>query len=140
MSDELTDDQLAVYLDLVWRPRPMTTTRVSAMDEDELLAGITGALSFGGWRWHHIRRSDQAVQQGSPGFPDILAVKDGRLVAWELKSETGYIGGEQLAWVSALARVPGVDARILRPSDYTDELLRELLGDRLRELRRAGQL
>ncbi len=55
------------------------------MTEDELLAGITEALTFGGWRWTHILRSD-GVTMGMAGLPDIIAVHAGReiVLAWEL--------------------------------------------------------
>ena len=44
------------------------------MNEDELLIGVTDALTLGGWLWTHVRRSDLAITQGSPGVPDLWAV------------------------------------------------------------------
>lgn len=88
------------------------------MTEDELLAGITEALTFSGWRWTHIRRSD-GVTQGMAGLPDVIAARGDRelVLAWELKSARGVVSADQLAWLFAL-RSPSVDARIIRPRDY----------------------
>lgn len=86
------------------------------MTEDELLAGITEALGWGGWTWMHILRSD-GVTMGLPGLPDIIAAhrQRGIVLAWELKS---HLSTEQIAWMLALENVCGVDYRIIRPEDY----------------------
>lgn len=80
------------------------------MTEDELLLGITEALTIAGWRWTHIRRSD-GVTQGASGLPDIIACHPNRdeVLLWELKSKTGRI---TLAFATpgimvALAQVAG---------------------------------
>lgn len=88
------------------------------MTEDELLLGITEALTLAGWRWTHIRRSD-GVTMGHAGLPDVIAASPTRnvVLAWELKTERGIISGDQLAWMLALDG-PGIDARIIRPAIY----------------------
>ncbi len=108
------------------------------MTEDELLLGICHALDLGGWRWRHERRSDHALVMGSAGWPDLICVRGGRLLVLELKAESGVVTSEQHAWIDEL-RAAGVDARIVRPADY-DELLEELLGDKLARMRRGGLL
>jgi hypothetical protein len=99
------------------------------MTEDELLAGITEALTFGGWRWTHILRSD-GVTMGDPGIPDIMAghFHRGFVLAWELKSASGVVSPDQGAWLMAL-RNPHVDARVIRPADY-DAALEVILNGR----------
>ena len=96
------------------------------MTEDDMLRGITQALTLGGWTWTHSRRSDQALTMGTPGVPDIIAVhpKRGMLVL-ELKSERGTFRPGQQEWLATLAHV-GVDARVIRPADY-DALIREVV-------------
>jgi hypothetical protein len=103
--------------------------------EDELLAGITGALELAGWRWMHIIRSD-GVTQGDAGWPDIVAIHTGRaapMLLWELKGDGGRPSGDQVAWIAAAfalgdrwAPAP-VDARFLYPVDY-DVALDLILG------------
>lgn len=92
--------------------------------EDELLQAVTEAMTYRRWRWTHIRRSDKAVSMGFMGLPDILAVRHGKVLAWELKSATGRPTTEQLAWLDAW-REAGADARIVRPADL-DECLEAL--------------
>ena len=98
------------------------------MGEDDLLAGITEALTLSGWRWHHLIRSD-GVTMGSAGLPDILAVHPSRgmALAWELKGTDGRPTGDQVAWIASFAAICGVDARIVWPADY-DRALDYILG------------
>lgn len=97
------------------------------MTEDELLLGIIEALGFGGWTYTHIRRSD-GVTVGHPGLPDIIAAHPDRhlAIAWELKSDVGRLSPDQWRWQLALAEIPGVDCRVIRPIDY-DRALRVIL-------------
>jgi hypothetical protein len=74
----------------------------AGMSEDELLQAIVEAALFFGWRVHHDRRSDKALQQGSPGFPDLVLAKSGRVLFWECKSEKGGLTPEQFAWSMVL--------------------------------------
>lgn len=99
-----------------------------AMTEDELLEGITQAMTLVGWRWTHIRRSD-TITMGMSGLPDIIAGDVTRkiVVAWELKSQTGVVSGDQWGWLNVLRVAPGVDARVIRPSDY-DAALSVIIG------------
>ena len=102
------------------------TVDTATMTEDELLSGIADALTITGATWVHHRNSHAAITQGSPGLPDVLAIVTcplvGRprtiLLAWELKSRTGQLSPEQWTWYVGLAKVDGVDARIIRPGDY----------------------
>jgi hypothetical protein len=98
------------------------------MTEDELLLGITEALTIAGWRWTHIRRSD-GVTQGSSGLPDIIACHPTRpdVLIWELKSRTGQPTPDQAGWLAGV-RGGRVDARLVRPVDY-DDALSIILGD-----------
>ena len=90
------------------------------MTEDDLLLGLTDALTIAGWQWTHVRRSDEAKLMGATGVPDILAVSEHRrtMLAWELKSEKGQPTYGQLAWLRGLQAVRRLDAQIIRPADY----------------------
>lgn len=102
------------------------TQLAGAMTEDELLEGLTDALTYCGWRWMHLRRSDLAIVQGHAGWPDIVAVRGDRLLTLELKREDGKVTLEQIGWLERLQHVDGVEAAIVRPSTYdaTLELIR----------------
>lgn len=101
------------------------------MAEDDMLVGITDALTLGGWCWHHIRRSDLALQQGQSGWPDIFALhpERGEVFVAELKAATGTVDPLQASWLDAFAAC-GISARVLRPDAY-DETYQWLVGDRL---------
>lgn len=104
---------------------------MTAMSEDELLEGITDALTVGGWLWHHLRRSDLALQQGRSGWPDIVALhpERGEVFVAELKAQRGRLEPAQQEWLDAFSAcgIPGV---VIRPGDY-DRTWRFLVGDRL---------
>lgn len=96
------------------------------MTEDQLLQGVTDALTAYRWRWSHARRSDKALMMGHQGVPDIIAARNGRVLLIELKSETGVLSPDQLAWMAEMPH-PGyaLTALVLRPSGY-DRFLEEL--------------
>lgn len=103
-----------------------------AMTEDELLAAITDAASYLGWRWHHIRRSDLSQQMGDGGFPDLVLARDGVVLFLELKTEAGRLSYDQERWVSAINGPigpidPWVGARVVKPHNL-DLIIRELRG------------
>jgi hypothetical protein len=104
------------------------TDAARPMTEDELLAGITDALSLAGWRWFHVRRSDLAVVQGHQGWPDVFAVNVPRhlTLALELKAEDGRLTGDQALWLHDL-NASGLNAITIRPGDY-DRILNVILG------------
>jgi Holliday junction resolvase len=54
------------------------------------------------------------------GFPDLVIVGHNRLIVLEVKSEKGKVRPGQQEWIDAFASVPGVVARVVRPSDEDD--------------------
>lgn len=87
-----------------------------ATSEEQLLEAITDAATAYGWRWHHVRRSDRAITQGAPGFPDLIMVRGGSCIALELKAELGRHEPGQREWLAGFARA-GCYAMTARPSD-----------------------
>ena len=106
------------------------------MTEDDILQGVLEAAAYGGWLIHHVRRSDLALQQGTPGWPDVAAAHEqrGLFVMLELKGERGRLSSGQVDWLAALTAA-GVDSRVVTPETY-DETVAFLLGDRLAKRRR----
>lgn len=76
-----------------------------------------------GWRVAHFRpcRTQHgwrtSVSADGKGFPDLVLVRE-RLLFVELKTDTGIMTAEQLAWLAAL-RAAGQDARVWRPADWS---------------------
>lgn len=56
------------------------------------------------------------VQSVTRGFPDLILLKGRRLLAVELKTETGRVTPEQRKWLTGLAAA-GVEVDVWRPSD-----------------------
>lgn len=97
-----------------------------SVSEDDLLTTITEALTWFGWTWCHWRRSDKALLMGSPGVPDIIAARRGRVKFIELKAEKGELTPEQWAWLHATEpKSWHVSWHVYRPSDV-DRALKEL--------------
>lgn len=78
--------------------------------EDDLLTAIVEAAEFLGWRVHHDRRSDKALQQGHAGFPDLVMARKGIVIFAELKASRQRLGAEQFAWMQALGWMAGENA------------------------------
>lgn len=85
--------------------------------EDDLLTQVASRLTLGRWRWHHIRRSDLAVQQGDPGWPDVVAVRGPELLVAELKGPGGRYETGQREWLEAFTKVGRIEVATWRPAD-----------------------
>jgi len=78
------------------------------------------------WRVAHFRpamtkrgRWVTAVQGDGAGFPDLIMVREDRVLVAELKSAKGKLTPAQLLWISGFL-VAGVEAFIWRPSDIEE--------------------
>lgn len=100
------------------------------LSEREFQRAVTDALTAFGWKWTHFRpgqtgRGWRTPLSGSPGYPDVTAVRGDRVIWLELKAEKGRATDEQEAWIAALSAA-GQEARVFRPSDWPtlEEILR----------------
>lgn len=91
----------------------------AAITEDEVVTGLLDAMGLTGWAAWHARRSDRAIWQGTPGWPDITAVPPGPgpLLVIEVKSSRGAVTETQAQWLVRLHR-RGVTCAVVRPVDY----------------------
>jgi hypothetical protein len=103
---------------------PMTLAPPESIGEREFTSLVVATAQGLGWRVCHFRpalhRSGRwcTPVQGDVGFPDLTLVKNGRVLFVELKGKEGRLSPDQREWLSALGRVPGVTACVLRPSDW----------------------
>jgi Holliday junction resolvase len=88
------------------------------LTEKQLMAELVDLLERFGWLVYHTFDS----RRSAPGFPDLIAVKGGRMLALEIKSSTGVVTRDQRSWLTAFAAVPGVLAYVVRPADDLSEL------------------
>jgi VRR-NUC domain len=93
-----------------------------AVTERDFQKAVTDALTLFCWRWTHFRpaRSSKGWRtplSGASGFPDVVAVRNDRVLYLELKAEDGRLSAEQAEWLTALA-LAGADVHCWRPSDW----------------------
>lgn len=78
---------------------------------DPKVGGFSGGLlQTLGWRVQHVERvtmsgrGGRVVRKtpGTKGYPDITAARRGQILFLELKSETGQVEPEQVAWLNEL--------------------------------------
>ncbi len=74
----------------------------------------------GWWVWH-----DYDSRRNRAGFPDLVCVRDDRLLFLELKRETGRLTPAQEAVLGMLNGVTKVRTQVIRPSDFLE--VREML-------------
>ncbi len=98
--------------------------QAKAMSEDHLLRTVKAMATRLGWRTMHQLHSIGT----EPGWPDLVMVRDERLVIRELKSMKGRLTPAQLGWLAALTDA-GVDVGVWRPADLLNgTILRQLSG------------
>lgn len=92
------------------------------MTEAELLASVLDLARLLGILAYHTHDS----RRSQAGFPDVVLAGDRGVIFAELKSETGRLNREQVAWRWQL-EVSGQLYRIWKPHDWHSQaILREL--------------
>lgn len=79
-----------------------------------------------GWLTCHVRRAIVAngrfiTPTSDAGFPDLWCLRAGQLVVFEVKREdapASAVKPAQRKWLTRLATVAGVEAFVVRPSDW----------------------
>jgi len=75
-----------------------------------------------GWKYYHApdnKPINGRIQKVIPGFPDLVLVKENRLIFAELKKEVGRTTPEQDSWLAAL-KATGVEVYVWRPSQLPE--------------------
>jgi hypothetical protein len=90
------------------------------MSEREFQAHVVAGLEHRGYIVWHV--TDSRLMRA--GLPDILAYhpkRPGHLLVWELKRERGgVVTTEQRAAIEHFRTMDGIDARVVRPSDWAE--------------------
>ncbi len=108
--------------------------RVTVISEAALLAAVLDMARLYRWRSFHPRPARvasgyrTAVSGDGVGFPDLVLVRDRRLIFAELKSPTGELSAEQQAWLLAFQHVEGSERHIWRPADLHSGLIARTLA------------
>jgi hypothetical protein len=92
------------------------------MSEREFQQHVEDALEARGYLFWHVR--DARLMRA--GLPDIIAVHPARwpcrVYFWELKTSNGRVTRKQREALTALSDASDVDARIIRPSEWSSVL------------------
>lgn len=102
------------------RPRAAARRQPRVVDprppERELQDRLIEAGRLSGWLVYHTHDS----RKSEAGFPDLVMVRDGVLLAVECKrgpAELRAMPEEQQAWLAALGEVPGVATIVTTPEN-----------------------
>jgi hypothetical protein len=98
-----------------------------SLSEKTFQAQVRKTLESLGWQCFVIPDMRKTLK----GWPDLFAIHPDypRALSWELKSQGGRVLPHQAAVRAIMAALPGVDARILRPSEWPevrDRLIEEM--------------
>ena len=89
-----------------------------ALSEKAWQAQVVELLKLHDWMVFHPFDS----RRSEPGWPDLFAIRDNRVLAIELKTTKGRVTKAQTAWLQALDGVKVVDAFVCRPAEDLSEL------------------
>jgi hypothetical protein len=98
---------------------------VPPLSEKEFTKQVLNLAKLCGWRSAHFRaawtRSGKMVtpvQGDAKGFPDLVLVKGERMIVAELKVGRNKPSPEQIDWLAAFEKLPGVAVRTWKPKDW----------------------
>ena len=103
VNKDMIDASDALKLDL-------NTTR-----ERDFQHSVVELAELYGWMIYHTYDS----RRSNPGFPDLVMVRDNRVIFAELKTMKGKVTKHQERWLEALAKTQ-VEVKLWRPSDIND--------------------
>lgn len=100
------------------------------MTEKQLQTYVLELARALGWLVYHPYDSRRSQE----GFPDLVLVRNKRLLFVELKSARGKVSDAQKKWIAALTET-GTDVHIWRPEDWSNRTIeRCLLGTASKEV------
>ncbi len=104
-------------------PGSRVKKKAPSVAEAVFLRAVIGIGVDGGWLVFH----DEDSRKNRPGFPDLVMAREGRTIFAELKSQRGRVRPEQQRWLDELAKAPGIEVYLWRPSDL-DSIIQMLMG------------
>ena len=89
---------------------------LNATSERDFQRSVVELAELYGWMIYHTYDS----RRSNPGFPDLVMVRDNRVIFAELKTMKGKVTKHQERWLEALTKTQ-VEVRLWRPSDINDK-------------------
>ncbi|MBO0728577.1 MAG: hypothetical protein J2P57_04920 [Acidimicrobiaceae bacterium] len=94
----------------------MTARALPSLTEKEWQRQVVHLAQLHGWECWHPWLSIHSPR----GFPDLVMVRPPRIVAAELKRDTGKLTPAQEHWLDLLGACPQIEAYEWRPSDFEE--------------------
>ena len=91
--------------------------------ENDYQDRIIGWARYNGWKVAHFRRAQRGGKWMTPvaadgkGFPDLVLVREPRLIFAEVKAGTS-VSIEQRQWLDHLEGVPGIEVYVWKVKDW----------------------
>ncbi len=96
---------------------------VKPMTEAALQRHVETAARQLGYMTYHTWNS----MRSEPGFPDLICLRDGRMIVVELKRDGKNPTTVQTAWLDAFAMVEAAEVYTFRPADWHDGTIEMVL-------------
>ena len=108
--------------------KPMTVADardhiIRTMPEKTLQAFVVQAARSAGWAVYHTFDS----RRSEPGFPDLVMIRGGRMIAAELKRHKKQPTEAQERWLNHFRQVSGAEVYVWTPTDWVDRRIIETL-------------
>lgn len=94
-----------------------------ALSEGAFQTQVLDLAALRGWRPYHTHDS----RRSHKGWPDLVLARPPRLIAVELKTDTGRLTPEQRRWLIDLEAC-GLEVDLWRPRDLRDTVVPVLSG------------
>lgn len=94
----------------------------SKYSEKDFQRDVIKLCDMYGWLQYHTYDSRMCVA----GFPDLVIVKNGRVIFAELKTAIGRVTGAQEMWIYELLQCKGIEVYVWRPNDM--QSIADILG------------
>jgi hypothetical protein len=121
-----TDTDLAILLArggvrlVSGTPPPGYRKQAQEEAETPFMNRVIAYAKQAGWTLYHTHDS----RRSAPGFPDLILMRPGEIIAAECKRNSEKPSPEQVVWLSLFATLPNGEACVWRPRDEAAILAR----------------
>ena len=86
------------------------------VSEKEFRAQVMELVKLFSWKYYFTWNSIRSPK----GFPDLVLVKDKRLIFAELKNQDAKLTESQQEWIDILSKLNNVEVYVWRPDDLVE--------------------
>ena len=96
---------------------------LSMLEVKDLQPAVRKLAKLFGWEYYHTHDS----RKSEAGFPDLVLVRDGRLIFAELKREKKQPTDDQMKWLNKLSQCENAEVYVWKPSHYLSGEIQNIL-------------